>query len=211
MAKENGRYRWHFFLILLGCLILLSEAFGLSGWLLFFQNLVRRDGKLGYAVFVVLYAATSLALIPGTGMTVLAGLLFPPTVAVALSSAGALVAAILAFWIARKFARTRVEKWLKGNEKYDKYGSLIKRHETRVLIFLRLIPVFPHVTLNYIFGLTRISFVTYVFWTWLCLLPGTIVYVLIANNISSALFSGHILYGLLLSSMLISAVIYLAW
>jgi uncharacterized membrane protein YdjX (TVP38/TMEM64 family) len=211
VRKVNRHYRWRFFLILIAGLILLAEAFGLSGWLLFFQNLIRHDEKIGYLVFVVLYAVTSLAMIPGTGMTVLAGLLFPPFIAVALSSIGALAAAILAFWIARKFARGRVERWLAGSEKYEKYSSIIKAHEVRVLIVLRLIPISPHVTMNYIFGLTRISFVAYVFWTWLCLLPGTIVYVLLANNISSALFSGHIFYGLLLSAILLAVLVYFAW
>jgi uncharacterized membrane protein YdjX (TVP38/TMEM64 family) len=41
----------------------------------------------------------------------------------------------------------------------------------------RLIPVFPFNLLNYGFGLTKIPFWTYVFWSWLCMLPGTVLYV----------------------------------
>lgn len=211
VKKGNRRYRWRLFLIVTGCLILSSEAFGFSGWLLFLQNLMQREGKVGYALFVILYAGTSLAMIPGTGMTLLAGLLFPPFVAIALSSAGALIASVLAFWIARRFARGRVERWLAGNEKYERYSSFVNAHEARVLIFLRLFPVLPQVTFNYVFGLTRISFVSYAFWSWLCLLPGTTLYVLIAGGISSNLSAGHIFLALLLSFVVLAITIYLAW
>jgi uncharacterized membrane protein YdjX (TVP38/TMEM64 family) len=207
----NGRRRWHFFLILMGAVILLSETFGLSAWLFFLRNLIQHEGFAGNVLFVIIYAATSLALIPGTGLTILAGSLFPPFVAIILSSTGALIAAVLAFWIARRFARDRVEKWFMGHEKYEKYSSYIATHGIKILIFLRLIPIFPHVALNYVFGLARISFVSYVFWTWLCLLPGTTIYVLIANRISSDLFTGHIFFAMLFSLVLISVLIYLAW
>jgi uncharacterized membrane protein YdjX (TVP38/TMEM64 family) len=46
-----------------------------------------------------------------------------------------------------------------------------------IVAVLRLIPIFPFNLLNYGFGLTRIPFWTYVFWSWLCMLPGTVLYV----------------------------------
>ncbi len=213
IANNNGntRNRWHVFLVLMGTFILLSEVLGLSGWLFVLRKFIQGEGNVGYLLFFICYAASSLAMIPGTGMTILAGVLFSPVIAIAISSSGALLAAVLAFWIARRFARKRVERWLRGHEKYEKYSMFIKAHETRVLIFLRLIPVFPHVVLNYVFGLTRISFIPYVFWSWLCLLPGTTGYVLIANRISSDLLRGNIFFALLLSLILISVMIYFAW
>lgn len=211
IRKGPSRLRWHIFLICMGVLIVASETWGFSGWVLLIQKIVRNEGSLGYLLFVILYAVSSLALIPGTGMTVLAGILFSPVVAVALSSTGALLAAICAFLFARTFARKRVDAWLRGNEKYEKYNIYMEAHETRVLIIVRLIPVLPHVVLNYAFGLSRISFLQYVFWSWLCLLPGTAGYVLIAHVISANLLAGNVFPALGLSLILISVIIYFAW
>ena len=41
----------------------------------------------------------------------------------------------------------------------------------------RLVPIFPYSLLNYAFGLTRVGFWTYLFWTWLAMLPGHLFYV----------------------------------
>jgi len=210
-GSGDRRFRWQLFLIFLAVAVLFSETMGLSGWLLVLRNFVLEEGKISYMLFIVLYAVTSLAMVPGTGMTLIAGFLFPPAAAIAASSVGGLAAAACAFWIARRFASKRVENWLHGNAKYERYNSYIRRHETTVLILSRLMPFFPHVVLNYTFGLSRIPFWSYSFWTWLCMLPGTAMYVLIAHGIGSSLLSGHILFAFLLSLGLAAMLVCLAW
>jgi uncharacterized membrane protein YdjX (TVP38/TMEM64 family) len=54
-----------------------------------------------------------------------------------------------------------------------------------VVALTRLFPIFPYSLLNYAFGMTRVRFGIYLFWTWLCMLPGTIVYVVGADVVTS--------------------------
>jgi uncharacterized membrane protein YdjX (TVP38/TMEM64 family) len=55
----------------------------------------------------------------------------------------------------------------------------------------------PFNLLNYAFGLTRVPFWTYVFWSWLCMLPGTALYVFGADAITQGIAQGKILWRLI--------------
>jgi len=61
----------------------------------------------------------------------------------------------------------------------------------------RLIPLFPFTLLNYGFGLTKVSFKTYVFWSWLCMLPGTIIVVVGTDALTQGLTHGNIPWELI--------------
>jgi uncharacterized membrane protein YdjX (TVP38/TMEM64 family) len=54
------------------------------------------------------------------------------------------------------------------------------------------VPLFPFNLLNYGFGLTRIPFLTYAFWSWLCMLPGTIVYLVGTDALITAVTTGEV-------------------
>ena len=63
-----------------------------------------------------------------------------------------------------------------------------------VVLLTRLSPAFPFTLLNYALGLTRVRLRTYVFVSWLGMMPGTLLYVYlgsIAQNLT-ALFSGEL-------------------
>jgi uncharacterized membrane protein YdjX (TVP38/TMEM64 family) len=57
---------------------------------------------------------------------------------------------------------------------------------------VRLVPLFPFNLVNYGFGLTRVEFRTYLFWSWLCMLPFTAVYVVGADMFVQGLESGEV-------------------
>ncbi len=61
----------------------------------------------------------------------------------------------------------------------------------------RLVPLFPFNLLNYGFGLTLVPFWTYVFWSWICMLPGTVLYVVGADAVTSAISEGKIPWTLI--------------
>jgi uncharacterized membrane protein YdjX (TVP38/TMEM64 family) len=61
-----------------------------------------------------------------------------------------------------------------------------------IVAITRLVPLFPFNLLNYGFGLTRIPFLTYAFWSWLCMLPGTIVYLVGTDAIVRAATTGEV-------------------
>lgn len=69
----------------------------------------------------------------------------------------------------------------------------------------RLVPLFPFNLLNYGLGLTRVRLGTYIFWSWLCMLPGTLLYVVGTDAVISGLRKGRIPWALI--GVFVSAVV----
>lgn len=158
-------------------IFILAIVFGAGEKLGTLREWIRSLGALGPAVFVGLYVLGVVAGIPGSALTVAAGGLFGSVLGVILVSLASTIGASFSFLIARYFARDAVAGWLSKREKFKKLDGMTEEQGAIIVAVLRLIPIFPFNLLNYGFGLTRIPFWTYVFWSWLCMLPGTVLYV----------------------------------
>ncbi|KAF2552014.1 hypothetical protein F2Q68_00035300 [Brassica cretica] len=87
------------------------------------------------------------------------------------------MAASVAFLIARYFARERILKLVEGNKKFLAIDKAIGEDGFRVVTLLRLSPLLPFSLGNYLYGLTSVKFVPYVFGSCLGMLPGSWAYV----------------------------------
>jgi uncharacterized membrane protein YdjX (TVP38/TMEM64 family) len=141
----------------------------LDGW-------VRDLGPWGPAAFVAVYIIATVTALPGSVLTVVAGAVFGIWTATVLVSVGSTVGAALCFLFARRFARGPVERWLAGTERFRRLDDMSEELGSVFVAVARLVPLFPFNLLNYGFGLTRVRFGTYVFWSWICMLPGTFLY-----------------------------------
>ena len=149
-------------------------------------------GAWGPVVFGVIYAVAVVAAVPASALTIAAGALFGTAVGVVLVSISATVGAGLAFLIARYLARDYVVARLAGNEKLARLDRMTAEHGAVIVALTRLVPIFPFNLLNYGFGLTSVPFRTYIFWSWLCMIPGTVLYVAGTDVIVSALREGRV-------------------
>jgi uncharacterized membrane protein YdjX (TVP38/TMEM64 family) len=158
-------------------IFILAILFGVGEKLGALREWIQSLGVLGPAVFVGLYVLGVVAGIPGSALTVAAGGLFGSGLGVILVSLSSTIGASFSFLIARYFARNAVAHWLSRREKFKKLDRMTEEHGAVMVAITRLVPIFPFNLLNYGFGLTGIPFWTYVFWSWLCMLPGTVLYV----------------------------------
>jgi len=158
-------------------ILILAIVFGVGEKLGTLREWIQSLGALGPAVFVGLYIVGVVIGIPGSALTVAAGGLFGSLLGVILVSLASTIGASFSFLIARYFARDAIAKWLSKKEKFKKLDVMAVGHGAMIVAATRLIPIFPFNLLNYGFGLTKIPFRTYVFWSWLCMLPGTVLYV----------------------------------
>jgi uncharacterized membrane protein YdjX (TVP38/TMEM64 family) len=106
--------------------------------------------------------------------------------------------ASLAFLVARYFARDAIARWLSKKKTFRKLDEMTEKRGATIVALTRLVPVFPFNLLNYGFGLTRVPFWTYVFWSWLCMLPVTIVYVVGTDAVTRAITQGEIPWSLVI-------------
>ena len=139
--------------------------------------LLDRMGPFAMIGFAVLYVVDALLLGPAWLFALVAGLAFGLVKGSLLVWASATVASGVAFLLARYFARHRIEKLAKRNEKYEAVDRAIRRHGWKVVLLLRISPILPYTISNYIYGLTAVDFAHYVIATAVGILPMVAVYV----------------------------------
>lgn len=178
------------FLVIL--VMVLSKLFGLGDKLVFARNWILSFGSAAPFAFIGLYILATVLALPGSAITVGAGALFGSLLGVVYVSIASTIGASVAFLIARYLARDAVSKWAESNPNFQYLDKLTQSRGGIIVAFTRLIPIFPFNLLNYGFGLTRVRFSTYVLCSWLCMLPGTVLYVVGGDVVYDALVNGKV-------------------
>ncbi len=153
------------------------------------QTLVRRIDALGPwagAVFVLVYAAASVLLLPVWILTVAAGAVFGVARGSVLVLLGATLGAMAAFALARTGLRDFVRRWARAYPDFDKLDRAIAARGGWIVFLVRLSPVFPFVYVNYLFGLTAIPMAIYAATTIVGMIPATVVYVALGASAGAA-------------------------
>ena len=132
-------------------------------------------GSAGPLIYILIFAVAPVLFLPGLPITVAGGLAFGPFWGTVYASIGSTLGAGLAFLVARYFARQAVQDFM--GERWKRVDEGVAEKGWVYVAITRLIPIFPFNLLNYAFGLTRIRFATYLFTSWLFMLPGTAAYV----------------------------------
>lgn len=156
------------------------------------QDWIQGFGAWGPVVFVAIYAGATVVALPGVALSALAGGLFGSVVGTIAVSIGSTLGAALAFLAARYFARSSVEAWLAGTPRFQRLDHMVERQGAVVVAITRLVPLFPFNLLNFGFGLTKVPFWTYLLYSWLCMLPGTILYVVGFDALFTGLKEGRV-------------------
>lgn len=196
-----GRQWWRpvVLLAVVIAILVLAKALGLADKLGDLRDWIKSLGAPGALVFILIYVAAVVAAIPAAPMSVAAAALFGSVWGVIVVNIAATLGAGLAFLVGRYFAREAVVNWLGKNEKFRRLDELTEAHGAIIVALTRLVPIFPFNLLNYGFGLTRVPFWTYVFWTWLCIIPGTVLYVVGADAVLQGAAQGKVPWPLVLA------------
>jgi uncharacterized membrane protein YdjX (TVP38/TMEM64 family) len=139
------------------------------------QAILSRTG--GFAPFVymlVMAMAVVISPIPSLPLDITAGLFFGPILGTLYSSLGALGGASLSFLIARLLGREWIERFLGGHINFCTACS--NKFLTKIVFFLRLLPVVSFDIISYGAGLTKMSLKHFCIATFLGMLPLTFLY-----------------------------------
>ncbi len=208
--QTNRKREWIKPVILIVVIITLfatAQVFGLGEKLGELREWIDGLGKLGPLAFIALYIIATVAAIPGSVITAAAGALFGPVLGTICVSVASTAGAALSFLIARYFARESTERWLSKSEKFSKLDELTEKHGAIIVAITRLVPIFPFNLLNYGFGLTKVKFGTYVLWSWLCMLPATILFVVGAAAFTEGLSEGKIPWALIITVIAVAVIL----
>lgn len=148
------------------------------------QELLNTFRESPYAplLYVFVYIAGVVLALPGIALTALAGPLFGFWRGVLLVTIGANLGCQLTFFISRFFGREAVQRFIREASLVDRISKRIEENGFLVMLYLRLLPIFPFNGVNYVSGLTNITYREYTLGTFIGMLPGILVYV----NLSAA-------------------------
>ncbi len=138
-------------------------------------------GAWGPIAFIFLYILATVLFLPGSILTLGAGVLFGVVWGSVCVSIASTVGATAAFLIGRYLVRDWVAKKIEGNETFQAIDEAVADGGWRIVGLTRLSPVFPFNMLNYAFGLTQVSLRDYFFASWVGMMPGTVMYVYLGS------------------------------
>jgi uncharacterized membrane protein YdjX (TVP38/TMEM64 family) len=138
-------------------------------------------GRWGPFIFIAVYIAACILFVPGSILTLGAGVLFGVVKGSVIVSVAATLGATCAFLVGRYFARDWVAKKIEGNPKFKAIDEAVAREGWKIVGLVRLSPLFPFNLLNYAFSLTKVSLRDYFLASWIGMIPGTVMYVYIGS------------------------------
>ncbi|HEY5609992.1 MAG TPA: TVP38/TMEM64 family protein [Thermoanaerobaculia bacterium] len=157
--------------------------------------------------FIALYSIFNVLLVPGTILSLTAGVVWGWLVGGLWVLAASTVGSAIPYFIARSGApwvERRIRK--RAGKLYDQ----LQREGFTTLLLMRLIPIVPYTVLNYAAGLASISPRDYLLATFLGTMPAIFIFTYLADSIAAGIVSPRqaffriLLAGLLLGGLAVA-------
>ena len=163
------------------------------------QAFVKQAGPWAPLLYMSCYLIGPTVFFPASLLSMTGGVLFGPVWGSAYTICSATVGATVPFLLTRKFGRKPLEKLLSQSENFEDrftaFEQSVEEQGWKYVAFTRLVTVFPFLLLNYAFGLTKVRLWTYVWASFLFMLPGTIMFTYMGYAGGEALTGGDGLAG----------------
>jgi uncharacterized membrane protein YdjX (TVP38/TMEM64 family) len=146
-------------------------------------------GAIGGIVFIGIYIIATLAFLPAALLTLGAGVIFGVTWGSIYVFIGATLGAIAAFLGGRYLAQGWVKEKISSYKKFAIIDKAVSKEGLKIVLLVRLSPLFPFNLLNYAFGITSVSFQDYLIGS-VGMIPGTIMYVYLGSLVGDIALIG---------------------
>ena len=153
----------------------------IAEWTVALAERARGTGAAGVTVFAVAYVVSTVALLPGSVLTLAAGFAYGPVWGLAIASPASVAGATAAFVLGRTVLRGWAARRIGGSPRMRAIDGAVARQGFTLVLLLRLSPLLPFNVLNYALSLSRVSLRTYVLASFIGMLPGTALYVYLGS------------------------------
>jgi len=129
--------------------------------------------------------------------------LFGTLLGSALAWVGAMIGAAIGYWVARTVGHDVLARWLKRYKRAD--AAVADARNLGGMLRLRLFPVIPLGTANFVGGLARVPFERYMLATAIGIVPSTVIFTYFADSLLEGVGHGHTnaMRSLIISSVLL--------
>jgi uncharacterized membrane protein YdjX (TVP38/TMEM64 family) len=167
-------------------LIVVIRLLPTDEWLRALQAYVRELGPVGWVVYALVYALCCVLFVPASLLTLGAGAIFGLVEGTIVVVAGATLGAVASFLLARTVMRSRIEAMTAVNPKFLALDRAIAKEGAKIVLLIRLAPVFPFTYINYAFGLTGVRALPYTLATLFGIIPGSFAFVYLGYSGAAA-------------------------
>src|SRR5437899_1072008 len=154
----------------------LSPFFPVADFIEALQERVMGWGAWGAVCYPLLFAVCNILLLPGGVLAVGGGFFFGLWWGFLIVFVGNGVATAISFALSRRVAAQPLRRKLSHNPTLRALEPAIERESWKIILLSQLHPLFPTSLLNYLYGLTRIQFSTYMLWASIGRVPGLFLY-----------------------------------
>jgi len=182
----------------IAAVVLLAIALGLA-WYLRGSGRLQPEEWIGFVhrqpvvapfLFVLVYTAGVVLLLPCLPLNLVAGVLWGPVEGSLVALCGSVLGALIAFLLARGALGQPLARRF-GGQYVGWLQDEFQSHGWKVVAFVRLNPIFPG-PVNYLFGLTSMDFRTYSWASAAFLTPPTIAFAILGDFMGSVAIAGTI-------------------
>jgi len=164
-------------ILLVAGLFVLARRFSVQDLLTDALEWIHGLGPTGLLIFLGIYVLATVFFLPGSILTLGAGVVFGLVKGAIICSISSTLGATCAFLVGRYLARGWVETKIDENMRFKAIDEAVAREGWKIVGLTRLSPVFPFNLLNYAYGITKVSLRDYFLASWIGMMPGTIMYV----------------------------------
>lgn len=169
---------------------------------------IKDLGYWGVIVSIVLMVAHSVLPFPAEIIAIANGMVYGPVWGTVITWSGAMLGAIVAFGVTRKFGRPFLVKVMRDDQ-LRRLDSLSESHGPMMIFLARFVPLIAFNLVNIAAGLTRVPWWAFVASTGIGILPFTVIMVWLGHGIDAmrweswlALFGSGLILWLLLRHVL---------
>ena len=149
---------------------------------LYLQHMTQSHYVIVLTCYMIIFVVATICFIPITVlMTILGGFLFGSVNGALYASFSATIGGSILFLLVRHFFADLVRK--KYAHKFKRFRHMLQMHGARYLLCLQISPITPTFFINLFMGLTRVPFWTYVWTSFIGMLPGSFIYALAGKKL----------------------------
>ncbi|AGB41124.1 hypothetical protein Halha_1176 [Halobacteroides halobius DSM 5150] len=190
-VQEKKKGNWKKVAVFVAVIAAVILVINQLGYMKYFKNpqllksAIDGLGFWGPVVFILMWIASAIFLLPGGALGLVGGLLFGPWMGTLYTIFGATIGAVCAFLAGKYVARDMVKGMVENNPKLQKIDQGVEEEGWRFLMLTRLVPIFPYNVQNYVYALTSIDLLSYTVATFVFMLPGCLAFSFAGGAVSS--------------------------
>ena len=187
-TTTSARGAWRKFLVVFIIIALwygALQVLPLDTWLLGVLTWLQDLGFFGAILFMLLYIPSCVLMFPDLLPNAAAGAIWGVGLGTVAVLIGRVLGSAATFLLTRSLAGRWSERRAAADPRFAAVAEAVGREGFRIVLLLRLCPLFPVIMLNYTLGLTRVSLTAYALGTLFGMIPRTLFVAYVGSGVRS--------------------------